>query len=64
MYICTYNYNAKPDQEFYLNSTETYSEPFPTSKKGGYLIEGNYFFRKLHLRSFEKGLNTLSPSKP
>ena len=43
MYICTYKYNAKADQEVYLHSAETYLEPFPTSKKGGYLTEGNYF---------------------
>ena len=30
-------------KQFTLHSAEAYSEPFPTSKQGGYLIGGNYF---------------------
>ena len=45
-------------KQFTLHSAEAYSEPFPTSKQGGYLIGGNYFHKKLNLR------NTLLPSKP
>ena len=47
-------------KQFTLHLAETYSEPFPTSKPGGYLIGGNYFHKKLQLQV----LNTLLPSKP
>ena len=30
-------------KQFTLHSAEAYSEPFPTSKQGGYLIGGNFF---------------------
>ena len=33
-------------KQFTLHLAETYSEPFPTSKPGGYLIGGNYFHKK------------------
>ena len=33
-------------QQFTLHSAEAYSEPFPTSKQGGYFIGGNYFHKK------------------
>ena len=36
--------------QFTLHSTEAYSEPFPTSKQGGYFIGGNYFHKDIHLR--------------
>ena len=36
--------------QFTLHSTEAYSEPFPTSKQGGYFIGGNYFHKNTHLR--------------
>ena len=41
-------------QQFTLHSAEAYSEPFPTSKQGGYLIGDNYFYKKLHLRCLKK----------
>ena len=31
-----------------------YSEPLPTSKQGGYLLGGNYFYKKLHLRYLKR----------
>ena len=37
-------------KQFTLHSAEAYSEPFPMSKQGGYLIEGNYFHEKVHLK--------------
>ena len=33
-------------KQFTFHSTEAYSEPFPTSKQGGYLNGGNYFPKK------------------
>ena len=36
-------------KQFALYPVETYSEPFPTSKQAGYLIEGNYFHKNIHL---------------
>ena len=41
-------------KQFTLHSAEAYSEPFPTSKQGGYLIGDNYFYKKLHLRCLKK----------
>ena len=32
-------------KQFTLHSAEAYSEPFPTSMQGGYLIGGNYFHK-------------------
>ena len=32
-------------KQFTLHLAEAYSEPFPTSKQGGYLIGGNYFHK-------------------
>ena len=40
-------------KQFALHSAEAYSEPFPTSKQGGYVIGGNYFYKNLHLRCFK-----------
>ena len=55
IYIYIYNiYIAKPDQTVTLHSAEAYSEPFPTSKQGGYLIGGNCFYKKLHLRCLKR----------
>ena len=41
-------------KQFTLHSAEAYSEPFPTSKQGVYLIAGNYFHKKLHLRCLKR----------
>ena len=41
-------------KQFTLHSAEAYSEAFPTSKQGGYLIGGNYFHKKLHLRCLKR----------
>ena len=41
-------------KQFTLHSVEAYSEPFPKSKQGGYLIGGNYFHKRLHLRCLKK----------
>ena len=41
-------------KQFTLHSAEAYSEPFPTSKQGDYLIGGNYFHKKLHLRCLKR----------
>ena len=41
-------------KQFTLHSVEAYSEPFPTSQQGSYLIGGNYFHKKLHLRCFKR----------
>ena len=41
-------------KQFTLHSAEAYSEPFPTSKQGGYVIGGNYFYKKLHLRCLKR----------
>ena len=38
----------------YFNSAEAYSEPFPKSKPGRYLIGGNYFHKKLYLRCLKR----------
>ena len=35
--------------QFTLHSAEAYSEPFPTSKQGGYLVGGNYFHQNFIL---------------
>ena len=40
-------------KQFTLHSVEAYSEPFPTSKQG-YLIGGNYFHKKHHLRCLKR----------
>ena len=37
-------------KQFTLHSANAYSEAFPTSKQGVYLIEGNYFHKNIHLR--------------
>ena len=37
-----------------LHSAEAYSEPFQTSKQGDYLLGGNYFHKKLHLRHLKR----------
>ena len=37
-------------KQFTLHSAEAYAEPFPTSKQGRYLIGGNYFLKKHHLK--------------
>ena len=39
-------------KQFTLHSAEAYSEPFPTSKLGGYLTGGKYFHKNIHLRCF------------
>ena len=41
-------------KQFTLHSAEAYSEPFPTSKQGGYLIENNYFHKNIHLRCLKR----------
>ena len=41
-------------KQFTLHSVEAYSEPFPKSKQGGYLIGGNYFPKRLHLRCLKR----------
>ena len=41
-------------KQFTLHLAEAYSEPFPTSKQGGYLIGGNYFHKNLHLRCLKR----------
>ena len=41
-------------KQFTLHSAEAYSEPFPTSKQGGYLVGGNYFHKKVHLRCLKR----------
>ena len=41
-------------KQFTLHSAEAYSEPFPTSKQGGYLIGGNYFHKNIHLRCLKR----------
>ena len=45
---------AKPGQAVMLHSAEGYSEPFPTSKQGGYLNRGNYFHKNIHLRCLKR----------
>ena len=37
-----------------LHSAEACSEPFPTSKQGGYLIGANYFHKNIHLRCLKR----------
>ena len=51
-------------KQFALHSEEAYSEPFPTSKRGGYLLLEITIFRKNSILMFEKVLNTLLSSKP
>ena len=51
-------------KQFTLHSAEAYSEPSPTSKRGGYLSMEVTFFTKSSILMFEKVLNTLLPSKP
>ena len=41
-------------KQFTLHAAETFSEPFLTSKQGGYLIGGNYFHEKIHLRHLKR----------
>ena len=41
-------------KQFTEHSTEAYSELFPTSKQRGYLIGGNQFHKKLHLRCLKR----------
>ena len=41
-------------KQFTLHSAEAYSEPFPTSKQGGYLIEGNCFHKNIQLRCLKR----------
>ena len=41
-------------KQFTLHSAEAYSERFPISKQGGYLIGGNYFYKNIHLRCFKR----------
>ena len=41
-------------KQFTLYSSKAYSEPFQTAKQGGYLFGGNYFRKKLHLRSLTR----------
>ena len=52
-YICIY-IQQNLVKQFTLHSVEAYSEHFPTSKQGGYLIGGNYFHKKLHLRCLKR----------
>ena len=47
--------------QFTLDSSEAYSEPFQTSKQGGYLFLGNYFRKKLHLRCLTRFLIRYCP---
>ena len=37
-------------KQFNLQAAKAFSEALPTSKQGGYLLEGNYFHKKIHLR--------------
>ena len=38
-----------------VHSAEAYSEPFPTSKQGGYLIIGdNYFHKNIYVRCLKR----------
>ena len=48
------NREQKLAKQFTLHSAEAYSEPFPTSKQGGYLIGGNYFHKNIHLRCLKR----------
>ena len=41
-------------KQFTLHSAEAYSEPFPTSKLGGYLTGGKYFHKNIHLRCLKR----------
>ena len=42
-------------KQFTLHSAEAYSEPFPTSKQGWYLIIGdNYFYKNIYFRCFKR----------
>ena len=46
--------NINQKRPFTLNSTEAYSEPFQMSKRGDYLVGGNYFRKKLYLKCLTK----------
>ena len=52
----TYDFKHKVEREkqFTLHPVEAYSEPFPTSKQGGYLTGGNYFHKKIRLRCLKR----------
>ena len=58
----TYDFKHKTEREreqnlakqFTLHSAEAYSEPFPTSKQGGYLIGGDCFQKNIHLRCLKR----------
>ena len=41
-------------EQFTLHSAEAYSELFPTSKQGGYLIGGDCFQKNIHLRCLKR----------
>ena len=47
-------YITKPVELVYFIFIRWYSEPFQTSRQWGYLLEGNYFPKKLHLRCFAR----------
>ena len=56
--LCVCERDSKTEnfaKQFTLHSSETYSEPFPICKQGGYLIiGGNYFHKNIHLRCLKK----------
>ena len=41
-------------KQFTLHSAKAYSEPFPTSKQGDYLIGVNYFHKNVNLRCLKR----------
>ena len=41
-------------KQFTLHSAEVYSEPFTTSKQGGYVTGGSYFHKNIHLRCLKR----------
>ena len=41
-------------KQFTLHLAEAYSEPFPTSKQGGYLIGSKYFHKNIHVRCLKR----------
>ena len=49
-YTAIYIIQQNLAKQFTLHAAVAYSEPFPTYKQGGYLIVGNYYHKKLHLR--------------
>ena len=55
-FVCSFTKEREREREqnlakqFILHSAEGYSEPFPTSKQGGYLIGGNSFHKNIHLK--------------